>query len=87
MTHGCAVHVVQAAFEDVDFCVRAVKLGLAINYDSEAVVRHHFDYSTTGLFRYASLQIVGDIQIVFLHHLKMDMLRNVFIQSKFKGSR
>jgi len=41
---------VQAAFEDVDFCVRACKAGLQVVYDGDAVVRHHYEHTVMGLF-------------------------------------
>jgi len=41
----------QAAFEDVEFCVRAAKSGLQVAYDGDAVVRHHYDHTAMGLFR------------------------------------
>ena len=41
----------QAAFEDVEFCVRAVKGGIHICYESDAVVRHRYDCTAVGLFR------------------------------------
>lgn len=40
-----------AAFEDVDFCVRARKNGIALRFSSTATVRHHYTSSVTGLFR------------------------------------
>ena len=43
--------VPQAAFEDVEFCVRAVKGGIHICYESDAVVRHRYDCTAVGLFR------------------------------------
>lgn len=44
----------QAAFEDVEFCVRAAKSGLQVAYDGDAVVRHHYDHTAMGLFRCSS---------------------------------
>lgn len=41
----------QAAFEDVEFCVRASKSGVHLCYDADAVVRHHYDTTAVGLFR------------------------------------
>ena len=42
----------QAAFEDVEYCVRAVKAGVDVHYEADAVVRHHYDFSAVGLFRW-----------------------------------
>ena len=41
----------QAAFEDVEFCVRARKGGARVTYDLDAVVRHHYEHTVKGLFR------------------------------------
>ena len=43
--------MLQAAFEDVEFCVRAVKGGVHICYEPDAVVRHRYDCTALGLFR------------------------------------
>lgn len=43
-----------AAFEDVEFCVRARKLGTSIQYEREAVMRHHYNPGIWGLFRCCS---------------------------------
>lgn len=45
----------QAAFEDVEFCVRARKAGVVVTYDPDAVVRHHYDHTWPGLFRCVGL--------------------------------
>lgn len=56
-TNGTSQHqydamcLLQAAFEDVEFCVRARKTGVPVTYDADAVVRHHYDFSWLGLFR------------------------------------
>eukprot|EP00884_Botryococcus_braunii_P008869 jgi/Botrbrau1/17984/Bobra.0457s0003.1 len=39
-----------AAFEDVEFCVRARKRGVALYLDRDAVVWHHYDISIKGLY-------------------------------------
>ena len=41
----------QAAFEDVEFCVRARKAGVPVTYEPDAIVRHHYDCTWLGLFR------------------------------------
>lgn len=41
----------QAAFEDVEFCVRAVKQGVPMRYEADAVMLHHYDHTVGGLFR------------------------------------
>ena len=48
LTSNC---MMQAAFEDVEFCVRAVKGGVHICYEPDAVVRHRYDSTALGLFR------------------------------------
>jgi hypothetical protein len=48
---GVCCATVQAAFEDVEFCVRARKAGVPVTYDADAIVRHHYDYTWLGLFR------------------------------------
>ncbi|KAK9845930.1 hypothetical protein WJX81_006218 [Elliptochloris bilobata] len=40
-----------AAFEDVEFCVRARKMGVSLTYCESAVVRHHYENGVGGLFR------------------------------------
>ena len=35
----------------MEFCVRAVKGGIHICYESDAVVRHRYDCTAVGLFR------------------------------------
>lgn len=44
--------MLQAAFEDVEFCVRARKAGVPVTYAADAVVRHHYDCTWLGLFRW-----------------------------------
>jgi hypothetical protein len=48
---GNDVASTQAAFEDVEFCVRARKAGVPVTYDPDAIVRHHYDCTWLGLFR------------------------------------
>ena len=39
-----------AAFEDVEFCVRARKRGISLVYTPTAVMMHHYDRGMWGLF-------------------------------------
>lgn len=41
----------KAAFEDVDFCIRAKKQGITLTYNPRAVVRHHYGSGMLSLFR------------------------------------
>ncbi|KAK9816901.1 hypothetical protein WJX72_006944 [[Myrmecia] bisecta] len=40
-----------AAFEDVEYCVRARKQGISLRYVKEAVVQHHYECDCRGLFK------------------------------------
>ena len=39
-----------AAFEDVEFCVRARKAGISVSYAEDAVIRHCYEGDLHGLF-------------------------------------
>lgn len=39
-----------AAFEDIDFCAQARRLGHSIEFADAAIVRHDFDYGESGIF-------------------------------------
>lgn len=54
----------QAAFEDVEFCVRARKTGVPVTYDPDAIVRHHYDCTWLGLFRCGTSPFCGSANVL-----------------------
>ena len=66
---------IQAAFEDVEFCVRAIKEGVPVYYETDAVMRHHYDYTITGFFRFGTGREPKYVMQVILLNAKHTQIR------------